>query len=168
MVNNSQFCGIWLRYTKDVTVVIKLSGDGLKLYCNDLNGKSTTNITVVDDKMYFSWGDIGLPWGDAYFQLASEDQLLERGKIAFNRNRSAENKINSDFNDLNARYTKLMNKESENVYLRNDLDRKLAEINEYSHTNIEQSQIELDNTIYFGVMCSILATSLAYFVFIKL
>ena len=65
-------------------------------------------------------------------------------------------------------YTELINQQKQNEYLRNELDRKLKEIYEYRNTNIVQSQINLDNTVYTGVLWSILATSLAYFVFIKL
>lgn len=65
-------------------------------------------------------------------------------------------------------YTELINQQKQNEYLRNELDRKLKEIYEYRNTNIVQSQLNLDNTIYTGVLWSILATSLAYFVFIKL
>ena len=65
-------------------------------------------------------------------------------------------------------YNELINQQKQNEYLRNELDRKLREIYEYRNTNIVQSQYNLDNTVYTGVLWSILATSLAYFVFIKL
>ena len=74
--------------------------------------------------------------------------------------------IESNPNTVN--YNELMNQQKQNEFLRNELDRKLAEIYEYRNTNIVKSQINLDNTIYTGVLWSILATSLAYFVFIKL
>jgi hypothetical protein len=70
--------------------------------------------------------------------------------------------------DISKNYYNLSYRETQNLYLRNDLDRKIAEINEYKHTNIIQSEIDLDNTVYTGVLWSILATSLAYFVFMKL
>ena len=65
-------------------------------------------------------------------------------------------------------YTDIINQQKQNEYLRNELDRKLREIYEYNNTNIVNSQLNLDNTVYTGVLWSILATSLAYFVFIKL
>jgi hypothetical protein len=87
------------------------------------------------------------------------------------------NRLISRFNEIltimqsipnTVNYTELINQQKRNEYLRNELDRKLREIYEYRNTNIVQSQIDLDNTVYTGVLWSILATSLAYFVFIKL
>lgn len=51
---------------------------------------------------------------------------------------------------------------------RSDLDMKLGEIYEYSNSDIVRSQNELNNTIYSGVLFTILASSLAYIFFIKM
>lgn len=68
----------------------------------------------------------------------------------------------------NDNYANIIKQHNENLQLRNDLDRKLAEIYQYKNSSIVKSEIDLDNTVYTGVLWSILATSLAYFVFIKL
>lgn len=65
-------------------------------------------------------------------------------------------------------YTKLKVQSDSNMKLRSELDLKLAEIYEYDNSKIVQSREHLDSTVYTGVLWSILATSLAYFVFVKL
>jgi hypothetical protein len=52
--------------------------------------------------------------------------------------------------------------------IRTDLDMKLGEIYEYSNSDIVKSKTELNNTIYSGVLLSVLASSLAYIFFIKM
>ena len=61
-----------------------------------------------------------------------------------------------------------MQQQQQNVKLRADLDLKLGEIFEYNDSKIVKSKLNLDATVYTGVLWSILATSLAYFVFVKL
>ena len=51
---------------------------------------------------------------------------------------------------------------------RSDLDMKLGEIYEYSNSDIVRSQNELNNSIYSGVLLTVLASSLAYIFFIKM
>jgi hypothetical protein len=62
----------------------------------------------------------------------------------------------------------LIKQQQQNVTLRADLDLKLGEIFEYDDSKIVKSKLHLDTTVYTGVLWSILATSLAYFVFVKL
>lgn len=87
------------------------------------------------------------------------NNLIKRFNEILNLIKNSPDKVN---------YTELIDQQKRNEYLRNELDRKLREIYEYKNTNIVQSQLNLDNTVYTGVLWSILATSLAYFVFIKL
>lgn len=65
-------------------------------------------------------------------------------------------------------YEKLLRTNRDNVKIRSELDLKLGEIYEYNSSNIVKSRVNLDSTVYTGVIWSILATSLAYFVFTKL
>lgn len=65
-------------------------------------------------------------------------------------------------------YQTLLQTNRENVKLRSELDLKLGEIYEYNSSKIVKSRVNLDTTVYTGVIWSILATSLAYFVFTKL
>ena len=65
-------------------------------------------------------------------------------------------------------YNALKVQSDSNMKLRSELDLKLAEIYEYDNSKIVQSREHLDSTVYTGVLWSILATSLAYFVFVKL
>ena len=65
-------------------------------------------------------------------------------------------------------FEQLLRTNRENVKIRGELDLKLGEIYEYNSSNIVKSRVNLDTTVYTGVLWSILATSLAYFVFVKL
>lgn len=65
-------------------------------------------------------------------------------------------------------YNVLVQTNNINIKLRNDLDQKLGEIYEYSTSEIVRSRTDLDNTMYTGIMWSILATSLIYIIFTKL
>jgi hypothetical protein len=67
-----------------------------------------------------------------------------------------------------SQYDILIKQQQQNVTLRADLDLKLGEIFEYDDSKIVKSKLHLDTTVYTGVLWSILATSLAYFVFVKL
>jgi len=67
-----------------------------------------------------------------------------------------------------SQYDILIKQQQQNVTLRADLDLKLGEIFEYDDSKIVKSKLHLDATVYTGVLWSILATSLAYFVFVKL
>ena len=75
---------------------------------------------------------------------------------------------NSNNNIPAEQYEELVQKNSENIQLRNELDSKLSEIYEYNNSNIVNSKINMDSSVYAGVLWSILATSLVYFVFVKL
>lgn len=65
-------------------------------------------------------------------------------------------------------YNVLVQTNNINIKLRNDLDEKLGEIYEYNTSEIVRSRTDLDNTMYTGIMWSILATSLIYIIFTKL
>lgn len=65
-------------------------------------------------------------------------------------------------------YNKLVELNSQNVKLRNDLDEKMGEIYEYNDSRIVNSKLHLDSTVYTGVLWSILATSLVYIIFTKM
>lgn len=76
--------------------------------------------------------------------------------------------INSNTQIPPVDYNALKVQSESNMKLRSELDLKLAEIYEYDNSKIVQSREHLDSTVYTGVLWSILATSLAYFVFVKL
>jgi hypothetical protein len=65
-------------------------------------------------------------------------------------------------------YDSIIQLNRENVQLRNDLDQKLGEIHEYNNSRIVNSKLQLDSSVYAGVLWSILATSLIYVMFTKL
>lgn len=65
-------------------------------------------------------------------------------------------------------YDKLVETNTNNLNLRNDLDNKLREIYEYESSNIVKSRNDLDGTVYTGVAWTILASALAYILFTKL
>jgi len=75
-------------------------------------------------------------------------------------------KNNNEIPSVN--YKQLIETNNQLKILRSDLDDKLGEIYEYDNSKIVQSRNKLDNTVYSGVLWSILATSLAYFIFVKL
>jgi hypothetical protein len=62
----------------------------------------------------------------------------------------------------------IVNENKRLLKFRSDLDMKLGEIYEYSNSDIVKSQHELNNTIYSGVLLTVLASSLAYIFFIKM
>jgi len=94
-------------------------------------------------------------------QLNDLDNLIKTYKIILDGI-----KTNSSIPSI--QYDKLMQQQQQNVKLRSKLDLKLGEILEYDNSKIVQSKLHLDATVYTGVLWSILATSLAYFVFVKL
>lgn len=62
----------------------------------------------------------------------------------------------------------VVNENKNMLKIRNDLDMKLGEIYEYTDSNIVKSQNELNNTVYSGVLLTVLASSLAYIFFIRM
>lgn len=62
----------------------------------------------------------------------------------------------------------VVNENKNMLKFRSILDMKIGEIYEYSNSDIVKSQNELNNTIYSGVLLTILASSLAYIFFIKI
>jgi len=76
--------------------------------------------------------------------------------------------ISGDVNLPKDQYAALVQLNNQNVKLRNDLDEKLGEIYEYNSSRIVNSKLQLDSTVYAGVLWSILATSLIYIMFTKM
>jgi hypothetical protein len=68
-------------------------------------------------------------------------------------------------NSYNFKLTDLSDKVDK---LRNQLDNRVAEILASQSSSVYQSQLLKDSSVYANVMWTILATSLIYYVFVKL
>lgn len=65
-------------------------------------------------------------------------------------------------------YNKIISMEDKNITLRNELDFQLQLLYSEDHNIMTDNIMKLDSTIYASVLWSILASSLVYYVFIKL
>lgn len=65
-------------------------------------------------------------------------------------------------------YSEIVNTYKKNLHLRNELDLKLKEIYEEDGTTQRNLKIDYDSTVYASIAWSVLATSLIYYVFVKL
>jgi hypothetical protein len=65
-------------------------------------------------------------------------------------------------------YSNITTTYKQNLKTRNDLDLKLKEIYEEEGTTQRNLKIDYDSTIYASIAWSVLATSLIYYVFVKL
>jgi len=71
-------------------------------------------------------------------------------------------------NNFNKGHQELLNKYSNNLNLRNELDLKMKEILKTDDSFVNQSKLHYDSTMYASIGWTILATSLLYYVFRKL
>jgi hypothetical protein len=76
----------------------------------------------------------------------------------------------SDINKLSSHYdiNNIKTLHAQNVSMRNDLDQKVQSMLGYKATYSYESKNHLDSTIYANIMLSILATTLIYFVLVKM
>ncbi len=70
--------------------------------------------------------------------------------------------------DFNTKHQELLDKYSNNLNLRNELDLKMKEILKTDDSFVNQSKLHYDSTMYASIGWTILATSLLYYVFRKL
>lgn len=76
------------------------------------------------------------------------------------------NKISKD--DYNKNLNNIIQKHKDIVKLRNELDMKSGELNKLNDPFYRDFQAKYDASVYSGVLWSILASSLLYYVFTKL
>lgn len=62
----------------------------------------------------------------------------------------------------------IIRKHNEIVNLRRDLDMKLNELNKINNPYYDDSQLKYDVSVYSGILWTILASSIVYYVFVKI
>ena len=70
--------------------------------------------------------------------------------------------------NYDASYNELITKYNKNIKTRNNLDLKLKEIYAADGSIQSEFKLNMDSSVYASIMWSVLATSLIYYVFVKL
>lgn len=77
------------------------------------------------------------------------------------------NQLNSETNNIRD-IDGLVNKYQDVIKLRNSLDLKMMEINKTKDSKFMYSKGQNDSTVYTNILLTVLATSLIYYIFVKL
>ncbi len=89
-------------------------------------------------------------------------------KRALSSTNGTSGSIDTDLSSFNTAHNDILNKYSDNLNLRNELDLKMKEILKTDDSFVNQSKLHYDSTMYASIGWTILATSLLYYVFRKL
>ncbi len=139
-------------------------GDGDKYGINNYRlggkpGNANTNSCV---------GDITLSTlNTAQNAVKSKADALKTAST-YLHNLASPNYIQPDMSSFNNAHNDILNKYSDNLNLRNELDLKMKEILKTDDSFVNQSKLHYDSTMYASIGWTILATSLLYYVFRKL
>jgi hypothetical protein len=131
----------------------KSYSDYAQAYLNCLNaaGSDTTQQTACDTKYNTN---TTFATGGAGYDVSTKISSITNDKSAYNTLSAPSTSIDSSYNDM--------------TQLRSSLDLKLQQLYNIDNSIPNLYQSQLDSTVYSGVLWTILATTLIYYVFIKL